>query len=192
MLVVLVVLLVLLVLVKRPKIRQWPKTSKNRLSPKSQILPRPKTAMDPPEKIILLLKLGLLSSDYERYLLKQQSFIILIRNVISGLKLMYKPMPLVESSAKWFRIDFFLITWLQRTHIQISLSLKLANGTQWPFSPERWFLKRLVTRLRIRSSWLLLKPSRLGATTWKAANTRSSSLLTITTFVDSWIQKAWP
>ena len=34
------------------------------------------------------------------------------------------------------------ITWLQRILIRISNSLspKLANGTQWPFSLERWFL----------------------------------------------------
>ncbi len=81
--VVLVMLEVLVVLVERPKICQ-----------------KPKTAMEPSERIFLLLKLGLHSPDYESPLPKHQSFIILIRNVISRLKLMHQATQLVESSAK--------------------------------------------------------------------------------------------
>ncbi len=133
--VVFVVFVVLVVLVKRRKIYQRPKTLKNRL--KNQILRRPKTAIEPPDRIFLLPKLGLHSPDYEKLLPKHQFFIILIWNVISGLKLMYQATPLVESSAKWFRINFLPITRLKRTQNQISLSPKLANGTLWPFSSDR-------------------------------------------------------
>ncbi len=99
-LVVLMMLVMLVVLVEKPKICQRPKTLKNRLSPKSQILQRPKTAIEPPEKIFLLPKLGLHSPDYKRPLPKHKYFIILIWNVISGSKLMYQATPLVESSVK--------------------------------------------------------------------------------------------
>ena len=167
-------MVVRVVLVERPKICQ-----------------RPKTGMEPPEKIFFLPKLGLHSPNYKRSSPKHLYFIILIWGVISGLKLVHQTTLFVESQAKLFRINFRPITWLQRTQIQISLSPKLANGTQGPVSPERWFLKRLATRLIIRSSWLSLKSSRLGATIWKAANTRSSFLLTKTISVNSWIQRAW-
>ena len=56
--------------------------------------------MGPPEMIFLFPKLGLHSADYEKFLLKHQSFIILIWNVISGLKLVKRARSLVESSAK--------------------------------------------------------------------------------------------
>lgn len=99
---------------------------------------------------------------------------------------------LVEFSAKWFRIKVLPITWPTEASTQILPSpAKLVNGTQWPSFPGRWFLRRLGTRLMIRSSWLLWKPARLGVTTWKAANTRSSSSLTTITSVDSWIRRVW-
>ncbi len=67
------------------KAKNFKKSAKS----KNQILQKPKTAIEPPEKIFLLPKLGLHSPNYEKPLPKHQSFIILIRNAISGLKLMH-------------------------------------------------------------------------------------------------------
>ncbi len=75
-----------------------------------------------------------------------------------------------------------------------NFSSKFSYVGQWhpmAFSLGRWFLQRLGTRLTIRTYWPSLRPWRIGATTWGAANTRSSSSPTITISADSWILRAW-
>lgn len=108
---------------------------------------------------------------------------------MSVLKLILQSMLLMESSARWLQTNNFPTIWPVK--IQNSLSLKLANGTQYLLSWEKWFRQRYGTWLTTKSSWLLLRLLKHGVTIWRVTNTRSLFLLIIITYVDSWIQGAW-
>ncbi len=100
---------------------------------------------------------------------------------------MHPATQLARCSLSWRRINVFLC---QMKIFALSPAMWI-NSIRWLFSLGRWFLQRLGTRPAIRSYFPLLRLSRLDATTWRAANTRSSSSPTITISADSWILRAW-
>ncbi len=89
-------------------------------------------------------------------------------------------------------LDQYSSNWV--THKDPNSDFSKFEIGQWhpvAFFFKRWSPLRLGTKPPIKSSWLLLKPLRLGATIWKAANTSFSSSLITRTSVNSWIRRVW-